>query len=52
MEQERASQQLRLPVDLKGWITEQAKRNGRSSNSEIVQRLKESKLREEANAPQ
>lgn len=30
---------LRIPVDLKKWLKDQAAKNGRSLNSEIIHRL-------------
>lgn len=38
---------VRMPPDLKQWLGHQAEKNGRSLNSEIVQRLKESKKNED-----
>lgn len=38
---------LRMPPALKEWIAAKAEENERSLNSEIVQRLKESKKQEE-----
>lgn len=37
---------LRMPAELKEWLLQRAAENGRSLNSEIVQRLKESQKRE------
>lgn len=34
---------LRMPEDLKKWLAEQAKKNNRSLNAEIVTRLQRSK---------
>ncbi|TRA94043.1 Arc family DNA-binding protein [Agrobacterium sp. ST15.13.040] len=31
---------IRLPLDLKTWVSERAEENGRSLNSEIVQMIK------------
>lgn len=36
--------QLRLPRDLKEWVKEQAKRNGRSQNSEVLQAIRAAKF--------
>lgn len=38
---------LRIPPDLKQWLEERAKTNGRSMNAEIVARLQESCEREQ-----
>lgn len=32
---------IRLPVDVKGWIAQQAKQHGSSQNSEVVRALRE-----------
>jgi len=39
---------LRIPPDLKSWIDEHAKTNGRSLNSEIVQLIKAAKQASES----
>lgn len=39
---------IRLPLDLKMWVSEKAEANGRSLNSEIVQMIKAQKSREAA----
>lgn len=47
MNPQRVPYSLRIPPDLKTWIDSKATENGRSLNQEIVQRLKESKAKEE-----
>lgn len=32
---------VRLPVDLRAWIEEQAERNGASQNSEVIRAIRE-----------
>lgn len=39
---------LRLPPELKEWLHAKAKMEGRSLNSEVVRRLQQSKLQQEA----
>lgn len=41
---------LRLPQDLKGFLAEQAKKDGRSLNNFIVKSLEELKLKLQENA--
>lgn len=39
---------LRLPPDLKKWLQDKAKAEGRSLNSEAVRRLQQSRIQQEA----
>ncbi|WP_456281583.1 Arc family DNA-binding protein [Cupriavidus sp. JZ107] len=43
---------LRMPPELKDWLTEQAQRNFRSLSAEIVMRLAEARRREAASGEQ
>lgn len=38
---DRKPMQLRLPIDLKTWIAEQAEKNGSSLNSEVTRCIRE-----------
>lgn len=40
---------LRMPEEIRQWLNQAAKENGRSLNNEIVQRLKELAAQEKAN---
>ncbi|RMC35350.1 Arc family DNA-binding protein [Paracoccus alkanivorans] len=39
---------LRLPVDVKAWLAEQAAKNGSSQNSEVIRAVRERMERAEA----
>lgn len=41
---------LRIPKDLKGYLAEQAKKDGRSLNNFMVKSLQEMKLKQQENA--
>lgn len=43
---------IRMPRDLKAWLTAKAVENKRSLNSELVYRLQESSKQEQVHAPQ
>lgn len=47
---ERKPMQLRLPVDLKRWIAEEAKKNGSSQNSEVIRAIRAAMTRTETAA--
>jgi predicted HicB family RNase H-like nuclease len=38
---DRKPMQLRLPPDLKAWLTAQADKNGASQNSEVIRAIRE-----------
>jgi len=44
---ERKALPLRLPIDLKRWIEEQAEANGSSQNSEVIRAVRERMVRTE-----
>lgn len=39
---------IRIPPELKGWLTQQARANMRSFNQEVLHRLQESRAKENA----
>jgi len=41
---------IRLPIDVKGWVAQQAERHGSSQNSEVVRALRERMERVERQA--
>ena len=48
---QRSSLTLRLPKELKEWLTEKAKENYTSQNDEIIRCLKEQQKNEKAGSP-
>jgi len=42
--------QMRMPMEIKNWITRKAKNNDRSINAELVRLLRQAKELEETNA--